>query len=678
MTALLLAWLAGLAAQAPAPAAAAAPRFERPIATASAGPQRLAIDAALLAGGAPFTIVRRGSGEPVFVAENGLSDLRLFDARGREVPHLLVYPPFAEARWVAATLQPLARTDKTSGFEADFGSALDITAIEIGGLPASFMKRFRLEASGDREHWTMVVSEGTVFGMPEQQLRETTVRFAAGRYRYVRLTWDDTHSGRVPPPVRVSARLVTTSDAAPPTLVPLQVERRPSEPGRSRYHLTLPGAHLPIVALHLDAGGPYVFRRASVTEARLSSGRAEPVSIGEALLVRDQRSGTGEPSLRIAVQPPAQAELDLLVEDEGNPPLDVRGVSAELALLPWIYFEASGAVVARYGDGTLTRPVYDLEAARESIQLDEVPEARWAAAAGRVIAPAAPDVSVDVARTGAPLDASGFRFARTIADSSADLLALPLDAAVLAHSVGPGRGFADLRIVDASDRQVPWLLERRPEPLPIDLQAVRVTPDAEDLKPRAGANQSVYRVTLPYAPLADARLVLGTNARVFRRSVRLGVERPADRRHRDPWFEPAGRPQWWEHTDQSSAAPMLALSLPIRDARDVTVVVDEADNSALPLTSVQLLLPSYRLRFFRPASTARLVYGRDDLAPATYDLALLAPRVLGAAATDVTMAPEQAMADATGARLISPRLFWVILVIAVAVLLGLLAALLRQ
>ena len=55
--------------------------YERPVVTTGGGPQRLAIDAPLLAGGAPFRVIRRGER---FYAEDGLNDLRLFVAgRGR-------------------------------------------------------------------------------------------------------------------------------------------------------------------------------------------------------------------------------------------------------------------------------------------------------------------------------------------------------------------------------------------------------------------------------------------------------------------------------------------------------------------------------------------------------------------------------------------------------------------
>ena len=91
----------------------------------------------------------------------------------------------------------------------------------------------------------------------------------------------------------------------------------------------------------------------------------------------------------------------------------------------------------------------------------------------------------------------------------------------------------------------------------------------------------------------------------------------------------------------------MTLAVPQVDATDLWLTVDEGDNAPLPITAVRLLLPSYRLRFYRPAgSTLRLVYGRTDLGAPQYDLALLAPHVMGAEAREVTPRPEAASAPA--------------------------------
>jgi len=315
---------------------------------------------------------------------------------------------------------------------------------------------------------------------------------------------------------------------------------------------------------------------------------------------------------------------------------------------------------------------------RQSLKIDAVPEAHWASAPVEPASEARRPGVDPGALTGGPIDPSTFRYAREIAPGSGAFVALPLDAAVLAHSAGPVREFADVRIVDSSSRQVPRLVERRPEPLVIPLRVEAATPTAAELQPHAGRQRSMYHLTLPYSGLPDARVALSTSASVFERRVEIGYERPVDRGHRNPWFLPIAAADWV----RSSGAPgtlTLPLSTGVPDATQLTLVVDEGDNSALPISGAQLLLPSYRLRFVRPSSPARLVYGSPAADRPRYDLALLAPTMLNVAVTDVSMAAEagtQAAAPAEG--LISPRMFWVVLGAAVVALLGVLVGLLRK
>jgi hypothetical protein len=250
---------------------------------------------------------------------------------------------------------------------------------------------------------------------------------------------------------------------------------------------------------------------------------------------------------------------------------------------------------------------------------------------------------------------------------------------VLAHSSGPSTEFADVRIVDSAGRQVPRLVERRPEPLVMPLKIAAAQPAAAELLPRPGAQRSIYHVALPYPSLPEAQIAIETPARVFQRRVQIGFERPPDRSHRDPWFMALGTADW-SRTENAPATLTLPLdgAAGLDGATELTLVIDEGDNSALPLSRAQLLLPSFRLRFVRPAAAARLVYGGVRLDAPRYDLALLAPVVLGAGVADVTMAAEEETAPAAVQELISPRLFWIVLGAAVIALLGVLVKLLRQ
>ena len=644
-------------------------QHERDVTTQGKGPHRLGVDVPLLAGASRFRV----SGG---VGQEGLSDLRLFDRDGNAVPHLLVHPPARAPLWISGRVLPVTPTEKSSGFEADFGSPSDVEAIAVEGLPAPFLKRLRLEGSGDRERWTELTREGTLFDLPAELLEQRELSFRSGAYRYLRVTWNDTNTGRLPLPRAVRARRSVAAAPAATLTTPVSFAPRPSEPGRSRYRLSLPGAGLPIVAIELDVPGAHVFRLASISESRIHGDEARPAELGRAQLKQVVNHGATAGSMAVPIEPPAESELDLLIEDGSNAPLPLGAVTARFAQLPWIYFEAPGRpVIARYGDPRLHPAEYDLEAARDAIDIAAVHEASWADERRLEHAVSEPG-SVPLPETGAPLDPASFRFSREIPRAETALVALALDASVLAQSRGPESRFADVRIVDERGRQVPYLVERRDEPLVVE---VKIEPAPV---PGAGAeptrNRSTYRVVLPFENLPTARLVLQTPSRVFQRSVSVSVQRAPDRRRRDPWLEVIASAEW-RHADQHTAAPALVLPLRPVDTTDLLLTIDEGDNAPLPLEAGRLMLPAYRARFYQPAgSPLRLVYGREDLSPPRYDLALLAPQVMGAAAREVTASAAGNERTSPGATFISPRMFWIVLGAAVLVLLGLMGRLLTR
>jgi hypothetical protein len=490
------------------------------------------------------------------------------------------------------------------------------------------------------------------------------------------VTWNDRNSAPVSPPRAVAARVVAPQAGAPPVSFPVPFERRPSEPRRSRFRLHLPGPRMPITALELSCGGGHLLRQARVNEPQLSGTEVVPVAIGSALLRRAIRDDLVAADLRISINRPEGTELELVVDDGDNPPLELLAVSAELAPLPWIYFEsAAGApLAARFGAATLAAPRYDLEAMRESVSTRQVAEAHWGdvRTLGPPPAEQAPAGS-PLPAIGAPVDVTAFRFARKIPPGPLGLTALVLDPAVLAHSTR----LADLRIADARGYQVPYLLERLEEPMSVDLG--ELAHDSTGNTPPSH-NESHYRITLPYDRLPSSRLVLSTTARVFDRALTLQIERPPVDKRSSPRRQTIGS-NMWRHTDPDTPAPTLVVDLPPLDVSTVALTISEGDNSPLPLSPARLLLPAYRLRFFRTNDDPLdLLYGQPDLAAPRYDLALLAPRVLGATAREVQPDAEASAAalPAKHGTTTETKVFWGVLIVAVAVLVFLIARLVTK
>jgi len=665
-------------------AAAAAPfRRERPAVLHEPGPGSLAVDLPLLVGSAPFHVETwpgpRG-GMPRWVARGGLRDLRLYDTLGHEVPYLLIEPPAAEPEWrQAQTLLPIPETKTTSGFEADLGAATTVDRLRVEGLPAPFLKRLAVDGSGDRERWTRLAPEATLFDLPDSGLRQLEIQFPPGLFRFLRVTWNDASSARVPLPAGATARTVRADAPARPALSASVVfARRASEPGTSRFRLRLPAPSLPVVALRLDVGGGNLLRRARVSESRLAGDGAAPFPLGEATLRRAVHDVLVAEEVRIPIAPPTTAELDVEVDDGDNPPLDLKAAEVELAELPWIYVEVAEAssLVARWGQTGLDAPRYDLESVRaRAAQSPAPPAGTWGEAAPASAETGPSDALTALPAAGPSLDTRAFRYLRTLRGGPPGLVAVPLDAAILAHSAGRLRGdFADLRVVDASDRQLPYLLDRRAEPLLVKLPPAV---PARETVARFGADTSVYRLQLPYASLPPSRLVLRTSARVFDREVRVLVEpSPGERRTRDAARTVASAT--WRHAEPDTAASALTLSLPTLASAEILVAIFEGDNPPLPLAAPELLLPSWHVRLFRGApGELRVLYGQSRLAAPRYDLALLAPTVLASPALETALSPEQE-ATLSESVILRPAAFWTLMVAAVVVLLGLIAHLVRN
>jgi hypothetical protein len=278
---------------------------------------------------------------------------------------------------------------------------------------------------------------------------------------------------------------------------------------------------------------------------------------------------------------------------------------------------------------------------------------------------------------GAPLDPTLFTYQRTIPDGRRGPVSLVVDPLALAHSRGPNQHFADVRILDAEHQQVPYVIERREEPLVVAMIPERGDPPASTPGGLQRSNWSSYRLRLPCANLPPSQIAIETTARVFQRGVQLAVVHPADRYSRNARLETISATTW-AHVSADEPADALTLPLSSGNASELWLSIDEGDNTALPVTAVRLLLPSYRFRFFRPAqSPLVLVYGRSDLLAPRYDLALASQDLLNADASEVTPLDERQTTPARRS-LISPLQFWAVLSIAVAVLLTLIVRLTKR
>jgi hypothetical protein len=172
------------------------------------------------------------------------------------------------------------------------------------------------------------------------------------------------------------------------------------------------------------------------------------------------------------------------------------------------------------------------------------------------------------------------------------------------------------------------------------------------------------------------RLVLRTTARVFDRHLRFFAVSPAaETRDRGRFLAVASAR--WTHSDPDASCPPLTIELPQIPSDQLWLVVDEGDNSRLPIERPTLLLPADQLRFFRDSHVGlSLLYGAPGMTAPRYDLELIAARLARTPAREVAPGPESDTTPA-GRLAVSTTAFWGVLLAAVVVLVGILARLLR-
>ena len=265
---------------------------------------------------------------------------------------------------------------------------------------------------------------------------------------------------------------------------------------------------------------------------------------------------------------------------------------------------------------------------------------------------------------GGPVDTSGFRFSHEIDAAPPGLSVMVLDMAVLSNSRAD---LGDLRIVDSTDHQVPYLVEPLPEKFISPLPA----PIREEAPPR----HSYYRLVLPFPNLPQWTMLITTPERVFTRSVQLKVKRDRRQAGSEPWVVVATAE--WRHMDEEIPTPTLTIDVPpYLGTGELLIDVDEGDNLPLKLEFTQVEMRTYELRFFYPpGEKLKLLYGQDNLAPPRYDLELLASDLRGQPSQIVNYRRVQPRLDVTLARMF--YVLWIVLGVAVVGLVALLVRLLR-
>ena len=609
---------------------------EAEVAVAGDGLARLVLPAAVLAACRP-----------------DLSDLRLFDARGREVPFLVdaaagipagleltqrFEPRVLEVARAEIRRQdgpPLRRETFVIGVptvEPQTGSWVLIVEPRHG----EFVARVTVEGIGVPGGTARLVEGGSLFRIAgartAEKLRLPLPPFRGPRLRIVLETeqpfW-------LEPALRLeSARTFERMERID---VPLDILSVRADEGRTIADLARPRGIVPDL-LRIETATRTFNRRVEVWDEGPGGGAA--LASGAIYRV-EGLVPVGEQEM--ALRPASGERLRVEIEDGDSPALE-RLAFAAVIRQPSLIFSGDAASegafgILRFGGGRGHAPRYDLSGLLPAAAVT----GKRAEAAARLYDPAA----VRPARLGlvranpaydgtpalgfamhpaAPLDRRLFSHLRelTVPASAEGLSRLRLEPADLAVL---GDDLSDLRIVDEASRQWPYLLER---------EAVTGIVQLGVEGPRSRDGTSRYALRAPVSPLRFDRLILDARTGYFDRGFSLDAKTDGEGERtilRGRLKRPVDDPR------------AVSVEVPPVRAASLSLVVEDGDDAPLEFRSAQVRIALPEVYLTAPEGRYVLLMGAPDQEPPRYELERVRDVVLAIRAAPVTAGPLEANRD---------------------------------
>ncbi len=373
-----------------------------------------------------------------------------------------------------------------------------------------------------------------------------------------------------------------------------------AEGGTHRYQVDVP-ADLPVSALRFDPADDIFDRKVGVVRGLGGLGpraRPHPVPPLDGEIARRAFGGSRHDRTRVALAPSAGDRLEIAIT--GEPALHISEVGLEVPGLWVLARDVGPGPHFLYGAGPAGDAAGELQIADdELLRMATVRVEAGAAEANPTWIP--PETGIS--EPGAPADLSRMRVERDLGGEG--LVRIPLDA----HVLGTARGdLGDLRLVDPSGRQIPFILRERPG----EMAANEVRFDRTE-----SGSRSRLRVKLADPNVPVSSITLTTSARAFSREIRVMRERAAH-------LEPVRA--WTWTSDRAGGG--LTLDLSERFGDELVVEIDNGDDAPLPIETVKLGLPAWELVALVPPGGATLVYGDPRTLRPTYDLDQVRDRLL--------------------------------------------------
>lgn len=570
--------------------------------------------------------------------QSDLSDVRLVDEDGREIPYA-----------VDAGLPPALRTAALERGEvlvedvrreelAPEGAAHDRLALQyretyrvrlpsaalpegeagawvlVFGTPRpSFVASVRVE----REDGS-AVREGSLFRLPNVTRDSLRVPLPGVHADAVLRVIVETRGSFLAPSMHAE-RTRVLPDAALAS-VRLEIVERRVEEGATVLEVARPAGLVPDL-LRLETTTPLFDRPVEVWDLGTP---IEEARIGAERVFR-VRGATED--LEMNLLPARGDRLRLRIANGDSPPLDDLVVRAEVREPVLVFAAPARPTFLYFGGGRARRPHYDLAhlLPPPGVALGEGRGSAWLALSERnarkvELGAAVPNpyfrdepVLAFAMRPASEAEVRAFAWRRPLVvpatrEGLARVRLAPEDVAKLRPDL------ADVRVIDANDRQWPFLLERGASPETVDVPAD---------EPARDGTLSRYELRLPATPVTVDRLVVDGPVAFFDRGYRLVADTGGEERTlaRGRLVRRAGDPR------------PLRIDLPASRVESLRLEVEDGDEAPLPLT-FRARLPLADLFVVAPAGDYAVLLGHPDAGAPQYEIARVRNVVLSVEAVE--------------------------------------------
>ena len=620
-----------------------------------------------------------------------LSDLRIVDAGGKEVPYLIDSKKAVETEVeVEQRVTPELLEVKRQTIERPTGPPLRRETYELSfpeersqtgawdlvfqSRRANFVRRVEVSAVESNGSKVKLVENGSVFRLRNPVHEKTRLSLPDGTANRLVVTLEGEDGFFLDPAFHLETSRTVLRERA---IVELREISRQELDRKTVVELARPRGLVP--DLLQVSTTTRSFNRA--VEIRDEGPGGSNSAVGGGIVFRFPALATVE-DLEVRVSAARGDRLRVEIDNGDSPALEDLTFSV-VVRRPALLFSLEGLGATEpsgtlfFGGGRAYRPRYDLQ------RLWSVLPAGWdgtrgdgeklyaSARLGEVSENPRFDASPILAfamRPGAEIEARGYTHRRELhaTPSEEGLIRVQLGLEDLAHA---REDLADLRIIDDQSRQWAYLLESRAGSSRMELKV-------SGTESKGGT--SAYQLSLPAVPAKIDELTLETSLPFFDRGYRLLAKLQSERGEESVALAQGRLVR--------RAGEARSLVIPIQPKRidSLELIVEDGDDAPLTFDRIEGGFPVPEVYFVAPEGDYSLLLGNPEATAPTYELERVRSVVLAVKSSDASAGPLiENPAFSAAARLgtqagAQQALLWVALGLAVAVLAGLTLKLARR